>query len=327
MNYLLEAGFWIPLLAAAVRIGTPLLLAGLGETVAERAGLLNVGIEGMMILGAFFGLFAVYASGTPLVGFATGLAVGALMGIVFGWMTVRRGADQVVTGIVFNIFALALAAYTYQRLFASSNEVPQIGSEAIFRVPYLSMLPVVGRALFAQKPIAYFAFLLIPVFWIALDHSRWGLNVKAVGENPEAVESAGVNVWTVRLQAATIGGAMAGLAGAAFAIDQVGAYVDGMIAGRGFITLAIVVFGAWRPWRVALACLFFGAADAFQLRLQISEFGLPNQLLIALPYVLTILVVAVVAHRGSYPSAINRPYLPRRVATSSAAFAATTSRT
>ena len=213
-------------------------------------------------------------------------------------------------------FALALAAYFYQRLFASANQVPQLTTMAAYRVPYLSTLPFVGRALFAQKPVVYFAFLLVPVFWLALDHSRWGLNVKAVGENPEAVDSAGVNVWAIRLQAATIGGAMAGLAGATIAIDQVGAYVDGMIAGRGFIALAIVVFGGWRPWRVAAACILFGAADALQLRLQISGIGLPNQLLVGLPYVFTIVVVAIVAHRGGYPSAINRPYLRRHGAES-----------
>ena len=312
MSFLLEATFWISLLGASVRIAAPLLLAALGETVAERAGLLNVGVEGMVVLGAFFGLFGVYASGQPLVGFATGFAAGALTGLIFGLITVMRGADQVVTGIVLNIFCLALASYFYQSLFASANEVPQLTSMSIVRVPCLSTLPFVGRVLFAQKPLVYCAFLLVPIFWIALDHSRWGLNVKAVGENPEAVDSAGVNVWAIRLQAATIGGAMAGIAGGAIAIDQVGAYVDGMIAGRGYITLAIVVFGGWRPWRVAAACLLFGAADGLQLRLQISGIGLPNQLLIALPYVLTIVVVAIVAHRGGYPSAINRPYLPHR---------------
>lgn len=318
MTFLLETTFWVSLLAAGIRIATPLLFASLGETVGERAGLLNAGVEGMMILGSIFGFYGAYESGQPLIGLASGLAAGVVIGLMFGLITVMRGADQVVTGIVLNIFALALASYFYQSMFVSTNEVPQLTSMSVVRVPYLSTLPFIGRALFVQKPLVYCAFLLVPVFWIALDHSRWGLNVKAVGENPEAVDSAGVNVWAIRLQAATIGGAMAGLAGATIAIDQVGAYVDGMIAGRGFIVLAIVVFGGWRPWRVAGACILFGAADALQLRLQISGIGLPNQLLIALPYVLTILVVAVVAHRGGYPAAINTPYLRRHGAESTA---------
>jgi general nucleoside transport system permease protein len=318
MTFLLETTFWASLLAAGIRIATPLLFASLGETVGERAGLLNAGVEGMMILGSIFGFYGAFESGQPLIGLASGLAAGVVIGLMFGLITVMRGADQVVTGIVLNIFALALASYFYQSMFVSTNEVPQLTSMSVVRVPYLSTLPFIGRALFVQKPVVYCAFLLVPVFWIALDHSRWGLNVKAVGENPEAVDSAGVNVWAIRLQAATIGGAMAGLAGATIAIDQVGAYVDGMIAGRGFIVLAIVVFGGWRPWRVAGACILFGAADALQLRLQISGIGLPNQLLIALPYVLTILVVAVVAHRGGYPAAINTPYLRRHGAESTA---------
>jgi len=318
MTFLLETTFWVSLLAAGIRIATPLLFASLGETVGERAGLLNAGVEGMMILGSIFGFYGAYESSQPLIGLASGLAAGMVIGLMFGLITVMRGADQVVTGIVLNIFALALASYFYQSMFVSTNEVPQLASMSVVRVPYLSTLPFIGRAIFVQKPLVYCAFLLVPIFWIALDHSRWGLNVKAVGENPEAVDSAGVNVWAIRLQAATIGGAMAGLAGATIAIDQVGAYVDGMIAGRGFIVLAIVVFGGWRPWRVAGACILFGAADALQLRLQISGIGLPNQLLIALPYVLTILVVAIVAHRGGYPAAINTPYLRRHGAESTA---------
>jgi general nucleoside transport system permease protein len=311
MTFVLEATFWTSLLAAGVRIAAPLLFASLGETVGERAGLLNAGVEGMMVLGAIFGFYGVYISGEPLAGFAAGIVAGALIGILFGFLTVIRGADQVVTGIVLNIFALGLAAYFYQRLFASANEVPQLHSSAAFRIPYLSTLPFVGRALFTQKPVVYFAFLLVPVFWVLLDRTRWGLYVKSVGQNPEAVDSAGVNVWAIRLQASTIGGAMAGLAGATISVDQVGAYVDGMIAGRGFIVLAIVVFGAWRAWSVAAACVVFGVADALQLRLQVIGIGLPNQLLVALPYVFTIFVVAIVAHRGGYPAAINRPYLRR----------------
>jgi general nucleoside transport system permease protein len=318
MTFLLESTFWISLLAAGIRIGTPLLLASLGEIVGERAGLLNAGVEGMMILGAIFGFYGVYLAGNSLAGFAAAIAVGALAGMVFGFLTVIRGADQVVTGIVLNIFALGFAAYLYQHLFSSASEVPQLPSTPPYRIPYLSTLPFVGRALFAQKPIVYFSFLLVPVFWLLLDRTRWGLSIKAVGQNPEAVESAGINVWAVRMQAATIGGAMAGLAGAAISIDQVGAYVDGMIAGRGFIVLAIVVFASWRAWRLAAACILFGMADALQLRLQVIGVGLPNQLLVTLPYVFTIVVVAIVAHRGGYPAAINRPYLRRHHVVSAA---------
>jgi simple sugar transport system permease protein len=309
---LLELTFWVPLLAAGIRVATPLLFASLGEAVAERAGLLNVGIEGMMAMGAICGFMAAFWSGDPWIAFGAAILVGALAGLLFGLLTVVRGADQIVTGIVLNILALGLASFTYQSIFASAADVPQLHvTTAPLRLPWLSELPVVGRALFAQSPIVYVGYLLIPVFWFLLERSSWGLNVRAVGENPEAVDSAGVNVWRVRLQAITIGGAMAGLGGATIAVAQVGAYVDGMIAGRGFIALAIVVFGGWNPWRVALASLLFGAADALQLRLQVSGVGLPNELLLGLPYLLTIVVVVLVAGRAGYPSAINRAYLRR----------------
>ncbi len=313
---LFELAFWVPLLTASIRIATPLILASLGEAVAERAGLLNVGIEGMMALGAISGFLVAFWSGSSSIGFSASILTGGLAGLLFGLLTVVRGADQIVTGIVLNILALGLASFAYQRAFASAKDVPQLYLTSPLRVPWLSTLPVIGKPLFAQAPIVYLAYLLVPLFWLLLERSRWGLHVRAVGENPEAVDSAGIDVWHVRLQAIAIGGAMAGLAGATIAVAQVGAYVDGMIAGRGFIVLAIVVFGGWRPGRVALASLLFGAADALQLRLQVSGIGLPNQLLIGLPYLLTIVVVALVARRAGYPAAINRPYLRRRGAAS-----------
>lgn len=308
----IELSFWIPLLAASIRIATPLVFASLGEAVAERAGLLNVSVEGMMALGAICGFLAAFWSGNPLIAFAVAMVAGTVSGLIFGYLTVVRGADQIVTGIVLNLLALGLGSFLYQSLFASARDVPQLQfTTAPLALPWLSTLPIVGRALFAQSPIVYLAYLLVPVFWFVLERSRWGLSVRAVGENPEAVDSAGINVWRVRLQAIGVGGAMAGLGGATIAVAQVGAYVDGMIAGRGFIALAIVVFGGWNAWRVALAALFFGAADALQLRLQVSGVALPNQLLLGLPYLLTIVVVAFVARGAGYPSAINRPYLPR----------------
>jgi simple sugar transport system permease protein len=312
LHSFLEITFWVSLLAAGIRVATPLLFASLGEALAERAGLLNVGIEGMMALGAISGFLAAFYSANAWVAFLVAIVAGAMAGLVFGLLTIVRGADQIVTGIVLNILALGVASFLYQNAFASASDVPQLhvaaGSVAL---PWLSHIPVIGRALFAQSPIVYLAYLLVPAFWFLLERTTWGLNAKAVGENPEAADTAGIDVWRVRLQAIVIGGAMAGLGGATIAVAQVGAYVDGMISGRGFIALAIVVFGGWKPWRVALAALFFGAADALQLRLQISGIGLPNQLLLGLPYLLTIIVVVFVAGRAGYPAAINRPYRRR----------------
>ncbi|WP_158809302.1 ABC transporter permease [Beijerinckia sp. L45] len=313
---LLEITFWIPLLSASIRVATPLIFAGLGESVCERAGILNVGVEGMMALGAIAGFLAAFWTGNPWIGFGVAIAVGALAGLLFGFLTVIRGADQIVTGVVFNIFALGLASFVYARLFVSAHSVAQLPSIPVYRVPTLSTLPFVGKPFFAQTPIVYCAYALVPVFWFLLERSPWGLSARAAGENPEAVDSAGLDVWRIRLQATAIGGAMAGLAGATLSIAQVGAYVDGMVAGRGFIALAIVVFGAWRPWGVALAALLFGAVDALQLRMQIGGSIVPGPLLVGLPYLLTIVVVTLAAARAGYPAAINKPYARRRLSRS-----------
>jgi ABC-type uncharacterized transport system permease subunit len=176
----------------------------------------------------------------------------------------------------------------------------------------LSDLEFFGRAFFSHLPVVWVAFLLVPVFWFFLSRTEWGLNIRAVGENPVAAETAGIDVWRVRLSAIAIGGGMAGLGGATLSIAQLGAYLDQMTAGRGFIALAVVVFGGWQPWRVAGACLLFGGAEALQLRLQAIGAPVPNALLLAVPYLLTIVVVTVFAGKAGYPAAINQPYLRRR---------------
>ena len=168
-----------------------------------------------------------------------------------------------------------------------------------------------GRALFSHSPIVYLAFGLIPIFWFVLNRSHWGLNVRAVGENPGAAESAGVNVWFVRLIAIMIGGAMAGIGGAALSIGQIGGYLDNMTAGRWFIALAVVVFGGWNPWRIGGTSLLFGGAEALQLRLQAIGSPIPHEFLLAVPYLLTVIVIAVFAGKAAYPAAMNTPYMRR----------------
>ncbi len=299
------------LLGAAVRIATPLLLAALGEAVSERAGVLNVGIEGMMALGALTGFVVAHWAGSPWPGFAAALLVGAAAGLAFGVLTVLWGADQVATGIVSNLFCLGLANLCYRSLFAGASAIPSVPTLRPYRIPYLSQIEYLGRALFSQTAIVYLAFLLVPVVWFAIQRTTWGLNVRAAGENPAAADTAGVDVWAVRLSAIAVGGAFAGVAGATLSIAQLGAYLDNMTAGRGFVALAVVVFGGWNPWRIAGACLIFGGAEALQLRMQAMGAPVPSAVLVAVPYVLTILVISIFASKASYPAAMNRPYLRR----------------
>jgi simple sugar transport system permease protein len=299
------------ILAGAIRIATPLLLAALGEAVSERAGILNVGIEGLMALGALTGFVVAYWTGDLWLGFLAALIVGALGSLIFGVMTVLWGADQVATGIVMNLFFMGLANLVYRSLFTGAKEIPTVKTMRPYPIPGLSDLDYVGRALFWHTPIVYIAILLVPVVWFVLQRSVWGLNVRAVGENPAAADTAGVDVWAVRLAAVMVGGAFAGVAGATLSIAQLGSYLDNMTAGRGFVALAVVVFGGWNPWRIAGACLIFGGAEALQLRMQATGVPIPSAFLVAIPYVLTIIVIAIFASKAAYPASINIPYLRR----------------
>jgi ABC-type uncharacterized transport system permease subunit len=299
------------ILGAAIRIATPLLLASLGEAITERAGVLNVGIEGIMAIGALSGFIFAYLSGSLSVGFGSAFVVGAMAGLGFGLLTVIWGADQVATGIVANFFWLGVANLIYRSVFAGAKTIPAVSGMRPYRLPYLSDLEVVGRALFSQTIMVYIAFLLVPVCWFLLQRTVWGLNVRAVGENPAAADTAGIDIWHVRLLAVMVGGAFAGIAGATLSIALLGAYLDNMTGGRGFVALAVVVFGGWNPWRIAGACLIFGAAEALQLRMQAIGVAVPSALLVSVPYVLTIVVIAIFASTASYPAAMNVPYLRR----------------
>jgi ABC-type uncharacterized transport system permease subunit len=308
---ILDTLFFSTVIAAAFRIATPILFAALGEAVAERAGMLNIGIEGMMALGALSGFLGAYWSGQLWIGFATAVVGGIVAGLAFGYITIERGADHVVTGIVANIFCFGLANVTYRFLFAGKKDIPQIPTMRPFLVPWLSDVDFFGRAFFSHLPIVWVAIALVPIFWFLLARTKWGLNVRAVGENPAAAETAGVDIWRVRFSAIAVGGAMAALGGATLSIAQLGAYLDNMTAGRGFIALAVVVFGGWRPARIAGACFLFGGAEALQLRLQAIGVPVPNALLTAVPYLLTILVITAFAGTAAYPAAMNQVYRRR----------------
>ena len=311
LDDILNVGFLVTIVAASIRIATPILLAALGESIAESTGMLNIGIEGMMAVGAFAGFAMAYWSGDPWTGFAMAIVAGGLAGLLSGLIMIECGADHVVTGIVMNILCAGLAGLAYRSFFDSSREIPSVPTMRAFALPRLGQVPILGRALFTHLPIVYVAFGLIPVCWFVLKRSKWGLNARAVGENPAAAESASVNVWRVRLAGIVAGGALAGLGGATLSIAQVGGYLDDMTAGRGFIALAIVVFGGLDPWRVAGASLIFGFAEALELRLQAMGANVPYELLLGLPYLLTIIILAVSARSATYPAAINQPY-PRR---------------
>ena len=302
------------LLEATVRIAIPILLAVLGEIVAERAGVLNVGIEGMMLAGAFGAFAAAVASGSAALGVAAGALAGAVLALGFAVLVVRAALDPIVTGVALNIFALGATGVLFRAMDSAGTAfAPLLPPVAL---PGLAAIPLLGPALFAQNALGYGAFVLAAGVAAFLRRTRPGLVLRATGENPEAVETAGGNVAAIRTSATIFGGACAGAAGAYLAVGYSNTFVEGMSAGRGFVALAIVVFARWSALGGVGGSLLFGLAMALQVRLQGRLLGgveIPYQFFQALPYALTLAVLARSPRRAAgAPAALARPYLRER---------------
>ena len=300
--------FLVGWLAATVRLAGPLLLAALGELFAERAGVLNIGIEGLMLLGALASYLVSWYTGEPWLGLSAGVLAGIIAGSFLAWMYVTVGASQVVVGIIFNILALGLASYIYRLALRDVAGPQTVDMFQALPIPFLSDLPLLGPILFRHTMLLYLTASLVIVAGFVLYRTRLGLNLRAVGENPRAADTAGINVATLRYIGVLISAGAAGAAGAYLVLAQVGQFRESIVAGQGFIALAIVIFGRWDPYKAALAALIFGAADALQLSLQLFQVGLPPQLLLALPYVLTIIAMSGLIGKTRQPEAFMVPY-------------------
>jgi simple sugar transport system permease protein len=280
--------FDVAWLTATVRLATPLLFASTGETVSERAGILNIGLEGMMLCGAFFSYLGAWLWGSLLLGILLGVLAGAVLASLMALLTIHARADQIVVGVGLNLMAIGVTTFAYRQIFTSRTEV-HLARPQPLHLPLLSKIPVVGPALFSQTLLVYLAFIGVAVTWFVLYRTSWGLAIRAAGEVPAAADTAGISVARIRWFGTLTAGAMAGAAGAFLSVGQLGLFQEDMSAGRGFLALAAVIFGGWRPFGVLAACLVFGAADALQLRLQ-AYANIPRQVwlvvaLIALAYV------------------------------------------
>ncbi|MBI1814282.1 MAG: ABC transporter permease [Deltaproteobacteria bacterium] len=297
------------LLNSAVTMAVPLLLAALGELVVERAGIINVGLEGMILTGAFAAMVTVSFSGSPLVGVVAAVVSGAALGALFGFAVVRHNASQVVAGVALNLLAVGITGVAYRAVFGVTGAALTIDGMAPVVVPGLSQLPVIGRALFAQTALGYLAFALVPACALVLSGSVPGLVLRMVGENPHAAAAQGVSVTRVRMLAVLACGALAGLSGGYLAVVYARTFIEGMSAGRGFIALAIVIFGRWSPWGILAAALLFGLATALQFHFQALALPIPYQFFLMLPYVATLLALAISAGHTRAPAALGQPYL------------------
>lgn len=295
-------------LEASVRLGVPLALAAMGEAVTERSGVINIGLEGSLIAGALGGALGALALGSAGAGVLAGAAAGLAVAVVFAAFSVGLGTDQIITGTAITLGGLGLTGAIYQARFGATGTALTLPTLPAVPIPGLVELPWVGSALFAQAPTAYLAYALAPLLWYYLFRTEWGLELRAVGEHPDAAEAAGVRVRRVRFWATAFGGAMAGLAGAHLALAHAGTFAENMSAGRGFIAIAVVVLGRWNPVLVLFAALFFGAASALQFFLQALGLDLPYQLFLALPYLLTLAALAGWVGRARAPAALALPW-------------------
>jgi general nucleoside transport system permease protein len=305
LDILLSASLW----AAAIRIASPLIFATLGELISERAGVLNLGIEGIMTVGAFSGWLTVYLGGDLWLGVAVAALAGACFGLLHAFLVVPLGLSQHVTGIGITLLATSLSYYAYRLVFPSVTSPPKIEPFAPVDIPVLSDLPFLGEALFRQTPLTYLAFFCAALVAWFLYRTPAGLAVRMAGENPQAVEAQGIDVNHVRIAAVTAGSALMGIGGSFLTLSAFNSFFFEMINGRGWIAIALVVFGSWRPGKTLLGALLFGFFDAYQLRLQQLAGGVvPYQVFLMLPYILSILALIVMSRRAQYPRALMVPY-------------------
>lgn len=309
LHILLSTAFLVTWLAASIRLAGPILLAALGETFAERSGVLNVGIEGTILLGALTSFLVSIHTGSPWIALFAAMLIGIFASLFLAWMYVTVRASQVVAGLVFNVLAIGIAATVYRRAVGHSAGPASIAMFQPVHLGVLSTLPIIGPIVFGQTIPLYLTLALVAVAQVALFRTRFGLGLCASGENPKAAEAAGISVAHMRYAGVLISGATAGLAGAYLVLAQIGLFRESIVSGQGFIALGIVIFGRWTPWKAALAALVFGACDALQLSLQLLDTKLPPQLLLALPYLITILAISgVMGGKAVAPAALMLPY-------------------
>ena len=305
LDILLTASFWV----AVVRIASPLIFATMGELICERAGVLNLGIEGIMTAGAFAGWVTVYLGGDLWFGIAVAALVGMSIGALHGLLTVPLGLSQHVTGIGITLLATSLTYYLYRLILPKVTSPPKIEPFEPLVIPVLSDIPIFGEALFAQTPLTYLAFICVALVAYMLYRTPLGLAVRAVGENPESVEAQGISVVAIRMGAVMAGSAMMAIGGAFLTMSAFNSFFFEMVNGRGWVCIALVVFGSWRPGKALLGTILFAAFDAYQIRLQqVTGGAIPYQIFLMMPYLLSILALIVMARKASYPKALMVSY-------------------
>lgn len=305
INDLLKEGALILILASGVRLATPYLFAALGEMIGQRSGVLNLGVDGTMMLSAFTAFYVTFASGNLALGVLVGMLTGGVMGLFMAVVSVTMRAEQGISGIGLHLFGLGMSNLLFR---LSLGAISTVEGFRPLSVPILSDLPVIGAVFFRHNVLVYLAFVLVPVAWVVLFRTPLGLKIRAVGENPQAADTLGVSVTGIRYLCVIVGGMMSGLAGTYLSIGLNNMYVDNITNGMGWIAVALVYFGRWHPWGVLAGSLLFSVVNALQIWVQVRGIAIPYEFAVMMPYVLTIVALAFAVRRAQQPAALSRPY-------------------
>ncbi len=293
-----------------VVMATPLAFAGVGELYAERSGILNLGVEGIMLMGAFTSFYVAHETGNLLLAYLAGVAVGLALGLLMAFMSVSMRLNQVIAGMGIYFFGFGLSDFMYKTIYGT--EYASIEKAHQIAVPLLSKIPIIGNAFFVQYPSVYLMYVLIPVMWYLLYRSRWGLHLRAVGENPRAADTLGVNVMLIRYLATVLGAALAGLAGAVLCVEITGIFFENLTFGMGFIAIGLVYFGRWDPLRMWAGTMLFGLSWSIAMSLQdyFSRIGKMHWVyfMLMIPYIVVLLALIAVSRKARAPAALSKPY-------------------
>jgi simple sugar transport system permease protein len=305
MNDVFQLATIVGILTSAIRLATPFLYASIGEMFAQRSGVVNLGVDGIMLVGAFSAFYVTLNTGSLWLGLLGAAFAGLLMGLLMSFISVTLKAEQGISGIGLSLFGLGLSSLLFKVLIGT---VKTVTGFAEVKIPLLGDIPVIGNIFFNQSLPVYFAFALIPISWWFLERTTWGLKIKSVGQNPAAADTLGVNVNRVRYFCVCLGAVLAGLAGASLSISLLNLFQENLTAGQGYIAVALVYFGGWRPIGILAGALLFSTVNALQLWMQVLGVKIPSDVAVMLPYILTIAALMFSANRARQPAALNKPF-------------------
>lgn len=295
----------IGILSSGIRLATPYLYASLGETFGQRSGVLNLGVEGQMLLGAFAAFYVSFTTGNLWLGVLAAIIVGLIMGLAMAFVSINLQAEQGISGIGFYLFGLGLSDLLFQKMLGT---VETVSGFRPIHIPWLSDIPVLGDIFFQQNILVYIAFSLVPISWFVLNKTTLGLKIRAVGESPQAADTLGVSVGKIRYFTVCLGGVMAAVGGASLSIALLNVFQQNITSGLGFIAVALVYFGGWRPWAVMGGALLFSMINSLQLWVQVLNIPIPADFAVMMPYVVIILALVITVQRVRPPSALSKPF-------------------